>query len=181
MIITDKWENPKPNQIIAEGSDSKLNELPQNGEQSISLVFVSIEINVEVAMKQDDVVLNCASETSEAFLVIFPAEFDKEIQHWILVLVDDVLTSRQCCFFQLNLKAENPRLISILNADANCRNSSPGRWTNGCDASMLLDDTPTMLGEKLTLSNINSMRSFEVVDRVKEALEKACPGVCFLC
>jgi hypothetical protein len=59
-----------------------LNELPQNGEQSISLVFVSIEINVEVAMKQDDVVLNCASETSEAFfLVIFPAEFNKEIQH----------------------------------------------------------------------------------------------------
>ena len=42
---------------------------------------------------------------------------------------------------------------------------------------MLLDDTPTMLGEKLTLSNINSLRSFEVVDRVKEALEKACPGV----
>ncbi|TKY68236.1 Peroxidase 17 [Spatholobus suberectus] len=48
---------------------------------------------------------------------------------------------------------------------------------NGCDASMLLDDTPTMLGEKLALSNINSLRSFEVVDEVKEALEKACPGV----
>ncbi|KAI5427711.1 Peroxidase 17 [Lathyrus oleraceus] len=50
-------------------------------------------------------------------------------------------------------------------------------FVNGCDASMLLDDTPTMLGEKLALSNINSLRSFEVVDRVKEALEKACPGV----
>ncbi|KAI5424238.1 hypothetical protein KIW84_030442 [Lathyrus oleraceus] len=35
--------------------------------QSISLVVVSNEINVEVAMKQDDAVLNCASETSEAF------------------------------------------------------------------------------------------------------------------
>lgn len=47
----------------------------------------------------------------------------------------------------------------------------------GCDASMLLDDTPTMLGEKLSLSNINSLRSYEVVDEVKEALEKACPGI----
>ncbi|XP_061351205.1 peroxidase 17-like [Gastrolobium bilobum] len=50
-------------------------------------------------------------------------------------------------------------------------------FVNGCDASMLLDDTPTMLGEKLALSNINSLRSFEVIDEVKEALEKACPGV----
>jgi peroxidase len=50
-------------------------------------------------------------------------------------------------------------------------------FVNGCDASMLLDDTPTMLGEKLALSNINSLRSFEVVDEVKEAVEKACPGI----
>lgn len=50
-------------------------------------------------------------------------------------------------------------------------------FVNGCDASMLLDDTPSMLGEKLALSNINSLRSFEVIDEVKEALEKACPGV----
>lgn len=40
---------------------------------------------------------------------------------------------------------------------------------------MLLDDTPNMLGEKLALSNINSLRSFEVIDKVKEALEKSCP------
>ncbi|CAK9325058.1 unnamed protein product [Citrullus colocynthis] len=50
-------------------------------------------------------------------------------------------------------------------------------FVNGCDASMLLDDTPTMLGEKLALSNINSLRSYEVVDEVKEALEKVCPGI----
>ncbi|KAE7998028.1 hypothetical protein FH972_002607 [Carpinus fangiana] len=48
---------------------------------------------------------------------------------------------------------------------------------NGCDASMLLDDTPTMLGEKEALSNINSLRSFEVIDEVKEAVERICPGV----
>jgi len=52
----------------------------------------------------------------------------------------------------------------------------------GCDGSVLLDDTPTMLGEKLSLSNINSLRSFEVVDEVKEALEKeSMPWNCFLC
>ncbi|KAI0498573.1 hypothetical protein KFK09_019461 [Dendrobium nobile] len=50
-------------------------------------------------------------------------------------------------------------------------------FVNGCDGSLLLDDTPTMIGEKLALSNINSLRSFEVIDEVKEALEKACPGV----
>nr|XP_043633393.1 peroxidase 17 [Erigeron canadensis] len=48
-------------------------------------------------------------------------------------------------------------------------------FVNGCDGSMLLDDTPTMLGEKLSLSNIDSLRSYEVVDEIKEALETACP------
>ncbi|KAK4485925.1 hypothetical protein RD792_008576 [Penstemon davidsonii] len=50
-------------------------------------------------------------------------------------------------------------------------------FVNGCDGSLLLDDTPNMLGEKLALSNIDSLRSYEVVDEIKEALEKACPGV----
>ena len=47
----------------------------------------------------------------------------------------------------------------------------------GCDGSVLMDATPTMLGEKDALSNINSLRSFEVVDEIKEALEERCPGV----
>lgn len=40
-----------------------------------------------------------------------------------------------------------------------------------------MDETETMLGEKEALSNINSLRSFEVVDEIKEALEDSCPGV----
>ncbi|GMH24694.1 hypothetical protein Nepgr_026537 [Nepenthes gracilis] len=48
-------------------------------------------------------------------------------------------------------------------------------FVNGCDGSLLLDDTPNMVGEKLSLSNINSLRSFEVIDEAKEALEKMCP------
>ncbi|KAG0476512.1 hypothetical protein HPP92_013353 [Vanilla planifolia] len=50
-------------------------------------------------------------------------------------------------------------------------------FVNGCDASLLLDDTPSMLGEKLSLSNINSLRSYEVIDEAKEAVERACPGI----
>ncbi|KAK6923358.1 hem peroxidase [Dillenia turbinata] len=41
---------------------------------------------------------------------------------------------------------------------------------NGCDASLLLDDTPTMLGEKHSLEN-------KVIDEAKAAVEKICPGV----
>ncbi|GER42824.1 peroxidase [Striga asiatica] len=48
---------------------------------------------------------------------------------------------------------------------------------NGCDGSLLLDDTPNMLGEKLALSNIDSLRSYEVIDEIKEALERTCPGI----
>eukprot|EP01018_Ginkgo_biloba_P024674 Gb_40162 [translate_table: standard] len=47
---------------------------------------------------------------------------------------------------------------------------------NGCDGSVLLDDTPTMAGEKNALSNINSLRAFEVIDEIKEALEQVCPN-----
>ncbi|XP_050291226.1 peroxidase 17-like [Quercus robur] len=49
-------------------------------------------------------------------------------------------------------------------------------FVNGCDASVLLDDTPTVPGEKQALASINSLRSFEVIDEIKEALEKVCPG-----
>ncbi|KAK4774722.1 hypothetical protein SAY86_009657 [Trapa natans] len=50
-------------------------------------------------------------------------------------------------------------------------------FVNGCDGSLLLDDTPTMLGEKMALSNINSLRSFEVIDEIKTAVEAVCPRI----
>ncbi|RXI08740.1 hypothetical protein DVH24_022884 [Malus domestica] len=50
-------------------------------------------------------------------------------------------------------------------------------FVNGCDASVLLDDTSSFVGEKTAAPNNNSIRGFEVVDQIKAKLEKACPGV----
>ncbi|KAL9243729.1 hypothetical protein vseg_017583 [Gypsophila vaccaria] len=48
-------------------------------------------------------------------------------------------------------------------------------FVNGCDASILLDDTPTFTGEKNALPNKNSARGFETIDVVKFNVEAACP------
>ncbi|KMZ69590.1 Peroxidase [Zostera marina] len=50
-------------------------------------------------------------------------------------------------------------------------------FVNGCDGSILLDDTPTFTGEKTAFPNLNSVRGFNVIDDVKAAVEDACPGV----
>lgn len=50
-------------------------------------------------------------------------------------------------------------------------------FVQGCDASILLDDTASFTGEKTALPNRNSVRGFEVVDKIKSKLEEACPGV----
>ncbi|PON83219.1 Peroxidase [Trema orientale] len=50
-------------------------------------------------------------------------------------------------------------------------------FVNGCDGSILLDDTANFVGEKTAAPNNNSVRGFEVVDHIKAKLEKACPGV----
>ena len=44
----------------------------------------------------------------------------------------------------------------------------------GCDGSILLDDTRNFTGEKTALPNLNSVRGFSVVDEIKEAVDKAC-------
>ncbi|KAJ6820330.1 peroxidase 4-like [Iris pallida] len=50
-------------------------------------------------------------------------------------------------------------------------------FVNGCDGSILLDDTSSFTGEKNALPNKGSARGFDVVDKIKTAVEKACPGV----
>lgn len=50
-------------------------------------------------------------------------------------------------------------------------------FVKGCDGSILLDDTANFTGEKTAVPNKNSVRGFGVVDNIKSALEKKCPGV----
>lgn len=50
-------------------------------------------------------------------------------------------------------------------------------FVNGCDGSVLLDDTSSFTGEKTAVPNNNSARGFEVVDKIKKKLEQACSGV----
>ncbi|KAK9683650.1 hypothetical protein RND81_10G156200 [Saponaria officinalis] len=50
-------------------------------------------------------------------------------------------------------------------------------FVDGCDGSILLDNSATIQSEKQAVPNNNSARGFEVVDHIKANLEKACPGV----
>ncbi|KAK2991474.1 hypothetical protein RJ640_016509 [Escallonia rubra] len=48
-------------------------------------------------------------------------------------------------------------------------------FVNGCDGSILLDDSLDFVGEKDAFPNRNSVRGFEVIDRIKAEVERACP------
>eukprot|EP00253_Pinus_taeda_P009245 PITA_09245 len=50
-------------------------------------------------------------------------------------------------------------------------------FVNGCDGSVLLDDSSTITGEKTAGPNANSLRGFDVIDIIKNLLEVACEGV----
>ncbi|XVF67626.1 hypothetical protein PTKIN_Ptkin10aG0136400 [Pterospermum kingtungense] len=49
-------------------------------------------------------------------------------------------------------------------------------FVNGCDASVLLDDTDDFKGEKNAFPNRNSARGYEVVDNIKADVERFCPS-----
>ncbi|CAL9177260.1 unnamed protein product [Musa hybrid cultivar] len=74
------------------------------------------------------------------------------------------------CFVQANHK----RTITINQRRINGRCVARSQ---GCDASLLLDDTSTFTGEKTANPNNNSLRGFEVIDAIKSKLESACKQV----
>ncbi|PKA54935.1 Peroxidase 39 [Apostasia shenzhenica] len=49
-------------------------------------------------------------------------------------------------------------------------------FVRGCDGSVLIDSTANNIAEKAALPNL-SVAGFEIIDEVKAALEKACPGI----
>ncbi|KAH9314533.1 hypothetical protein KI387_023160, partial [Taxus chinensis] len=50
-------------------------------------------------------------------------------------------------------------------------------FVNGCDGSILLDDSSSLTGEKTAQPNANSARGFNVIDTIKTQVEAACSGV----
>ncbi|XP_057451148.1 lignin-forming anionic peroxidase-like [Lotus japonicus] len=50
-------------------------------------------------------------------------------------------------------------------------------FVQGCDASILLDETATIESEKTARPNDNSVRGYEVIDKAKAEVEKVCPQV----
>ncbi|KAI3761561.1 hypothetical protein L1987_51981 [Smallanthus sonchifolius] len=54
-------------------------------------------------------------------------------------------------------------------------------FVNGCDASILLDQTTTIDSEKNAAPNANSARGFEVIDKIKYEVDKVCGGPVVSC
>ncbi|GLT97770.1 hypothetical protein SLE2022_153190 [Rubroshorea leprosula] len=50
-------------------------------------------------------------------------------------------------------------------------------FVQGCDASILLDEAPSISSEKTAVQNNNSARGYNVIDKAKAEVEKVCPGV----
>ncbi|KAB1206580.1 Peroxidase 11 [Morella rubra] len=50
-------------------------------------------------------------------------------------------------------------------------------FVQGCDGSVLLDDTITLQGEKKASPNVNSLKGFEIIDKIKNEVESDCPGI----
>ncbi|XP_073151687.1 cationic peroxidase 1-like [Henckelia pumila] len=83
-----------------------------------------------------------------------------------------------------------PNLLSIIKTAVTSAVSSEARmgasllrlhfhdcFVNGCDASVLLDDTANFTGEKGAGPNANSLRGFDVIDTIKTQVERSCPRV----
>ncbi|XP_044477994.1 lignin-forming anionic peroxidase-like [Mangifera indica] len=49
-------------------------------------------------------------------------------------------------------------------------------FVQGCDASILLNDSCTITSEKNAAPNMNSVRGYRVIDNAKSQVEKICPG-----
>ncbi|TYH96509.1 hypothetical protein ES332_A12G182200v1 [Gossypium tomentosum] len=86
-------------------------------------------------------------------------------------------------------KSTCPTVFEIVRKEMECEvNSDPRNaalvlrlhfhdcFVQGCDGSVLLDDTISLQGEKKASANVNSLKGFEIIDRIKNKLESECPG-----
>ncbi|KAK8468830.1 hypothetical protein PHAVU_006G129500 [Phaseolus vulgaris] len=78
-------------------------------------------------------------------------------------IVSDVLS---------NVSESDPRMLASL-----IRVHFHDCFVQGCDASILLNDTATIVSEQTAAPNNNSLRGLDVVNQIKTAVENACPGI----
>ncbi|XP_019419108.1 PREDICTED: peroxidase A2-like [Lupinus angustifolius] len=71
-----------------------------------------------------------------------------------------------------NVSKSDPRMLGSL-----IRLHFHDCFVQGCDASILLNDTATIVSEQSAAPNNNSIRGLDVVNQIKTAVENACPGI----
>ncbi|XP_074306498.1 peroxidase 72-like [Silene latifolia] len=72
----------------------------------------------------------------------------------------------------INVIVQDPRMAASL-----LRLHFLDCFVQGCDASLLLDSSGSIISEKGSKANKNSARGFEVIDKIKDQVETICPGV----
>ncbi|CAJ1962928.1 unnamed protein product [Sphenostylis stenocarpa] len=71
-----------------------------------------------------------------------------------------------------NVSKSDPRILASL-----IRLHFHDCFVQGCDASILLNSTSTIVSEQTAAPNNNSIRGLDVVNQIKTAVENACPGI----
>ncbi|XP_061373665.1 peroxidase A2-like [Gastrolobium bilobum] len=71
-----------------------------------------------------------------------------------------------------NVSKSDPRMLASL-----IRLHFHDCFVQGCDGSLLLNNTATIVSEQGAFANNNSIRGLNVVNQIKTAVENACPGV----
>ncbi|XP_061373645.1 peroxidase A2-like [Gastrolobium bilobum] len=71
-----------------------------------------------------------------------------------------------------NVSKKDPRILASL-----IRLHFHDCFVQGCDASILLNDTTTIVSEQGAAPNNNSIRGLDVVNQIKTAVEKNCSGI----
>ncbi|XP_049404033.1 cationic peroxidase 1-like [Solanum stenotomum] len=109
----------------------------------------------------------------------------------VLVIVPFVLIGMSSAQLTSNFyNSSCPNILSIIKTAVNSAIAKESRmgasllrlhfhdcFVNGCDASVLLDDTSSFTGEKTANPNSGSLRGFDVIDTIKTQVESSCADI----
>ncbi|KAK4716802.1 hypothetical protein R3W88_015140 [Solanum pinnatisectum] len=109
----------------------------------------------------------------------------------VLIIVPFVLIGMSSAQLTSNFyNSSCPNVLSIIKTAVNSAIATESRmgasllrlhfhdcFVNGCDASVLLDDTSSFTGEKTANPNSGSIRGFDVIDTIKTQVESSCAGI----